>query len=76
MKKILIGLLILTSFNLHAQCGFRSDYISWVKYSSKYGEDSLIKKDTLNKGCKRDTPIYNPETKWISPPNKIKKPKK
>jgi hypothetical protein len=62
MRKILFIIIILNSFNLQAQCGFRSDYFKFKQDSIK--SDS-IKMDTIKKKqCHRDTP-KSKETLWI-----------
>lgn len=55
MKRILLILLVL-SFKSNAQCGFRNDYIVWVK-----------SQDTTRR-CHRDTPKVDlKKTKMIKP---------
>jgi hypothetical protein len=61
MKKIIILLvLLIVSVEVNAQCGFRYDYIVWVKNN-----------DTARK-CHRDTPKVDLKTtKMIKPKSKF-----
>jgi hypothetical protein len=67
---MLLIILIFSSFNLKAQCGFRSDYIKWVCDSSMKSDSFKVKtnhkKDSV-KSCQVDTLKSSKETKWVLP---------